>query len=380
MIKKLSLLIFIITFVIELHAQVAAPGLIQFGVQDNPATIYWKNKNSYIGYVYFENTRNYKDLQNFANNTTQNSTTNEFSFGSKTDGLAFELRHRESKIKQKNIITAIFNDTKHYIDAPMEGDAAETTYQGALGSDIVSFGYTSVSKGSMEVKWITNTFIEDAVSYNEDYADFEINVEVTQTSKNLNSTYGFTFKVGDIYLGYAFNIESVEDFIQTTKTSQRFLYNGSCISGYCENKTEISKKENILKKKYYYGIAYQFNKYGGNALHIEANRIVRPEKFVKARNSDYKSSEVTPYHRDLYKFEYRFDNGFYIGLWNETEFSKTSSWESVQSETKGYKQQLITGIQGDTLQLIIAFYNTNEAAILSKTNSSMKALGLSFVF
>ena len=136
-------LFFILFFLIklEIYAQVAAPFFVTLRVQENPSVIYWKNEGIYIGLLNFQSTYsanydqgleeyNYKDI----------SDSNQIVLGATLEGLAFELWHSESSHTSKT-------STRE-----SEGRGTETYIQGAFGSDIVSFGYTNVGRGSNKQK------------------------------------------------------------------------------------------------------------------------------------------------------------------------------------------------------------------------------------
>ena len=385
MLKIITLILLLLTFRIEVQSQVAAPSLVRLGTQSNPATIYWKNKHVFVGFVNFEQNTTTNYLDDSTKNYSQKFKANEISIGAKTDGLAFEIAHRESNITQEQAISLVLNGKTNILRMPLDGTQSETNYQGALGSDVVSFGYTSVAKGSEEMKRKGDWFLEDVVCcYNNQYVDLEWTMEQTSSSVTSNNTYGFSFKIDDIYLGYAINIESEEGKIYTQKTSYRYLSNGSIVPGTTAyNDTTTYKYEDIVKRKYYYGISYYYDNDGGDALHIEANRVVRPEKYVKKRNDDYSSSTAQPYYSEIYQIEYRYANGFFINLQDSTDNMQIASWQSDSEfdEQKYSHQQIVLGFIGDTYQLLVLSQNISAKNNQNKhIKGSTKGIGLSYIF
>ena len=384
MLKIITLILLFFTFRIGVQAQVAAPVLIRLGTQDNPATIYWKNKHFFVGYVNIEQNINIENLKDSTKNYSQKFKMNEISIGAKADGIAFEIAQKESKQSQEQPINFKINGKTNILRMPLDGTQSETNYQGALGSDVVSFGYTSVAKGSEEMKTKGDWLLEDVVCcYNNQYVDLEWSMEQTSTSVTSNNTYGFSFKMDDIYLGYAIKIQSEEGKIYTQKTKYRYLVNGSIVPGTTVlNDTSTYKYEDIVKRKYYYGIAYYYDNDGGDALHIEANRVVRPEKYVKKRNDDYSSSTSEPYYSEKYMIEYRYVNGFFLNLLDYTENMQKASWQSDSefSEQKINQQQIILGYSGESYQLLVAGTKISEKSKNTNSKGIMKGIGISYIF
>ena len=155
-----------------------------------------------------------------------------------------------------------------------------------------------------------------------------------------------------------------------------------CIYYSIQDDTSTYKYEDIVKRNYYYGIAYYYDNDGGDALHIEANRVVRPEKYVKKRNDDYSSSTSYPYYREIYMIEYRYVDGFYFNLQDWTENLQKASWQSDSefSEQKINQQQIVLGYSGDSYQLLVVGSNISIKSKDTNSKGFMKGIGISYIF
>ena len=76
---------------LEIYAQVAAPGLIKVGTQDNPATIFWKKQGIYWASAGVESTSSVEYEKVPLNNYKYKASMLINSIGINTEILAFEI-------------------------------------------------------------------------------------------------------------------------------------------------------------------------------------------------------------------------------------------------------------------------------------------------
>ena len=293
----------------------AAPSLITLRVQDNPSVIYWKNEGIYFGLLNFQSTNSVNFDPGFEEyNYTDISDQNQIVLGATLEGLAFELWHSEG------------GSTSKTSTRESESKSTETYIQGAFGSDVVSFGYTNVGRGSDKQKQTRKGINTNWCCYNgQNFSVYEDYTDEYQEDKE-ESVYGFSLKFGNFYTGAARRLKKEKNKQSIRKGNQIAYYP----DGTTEDKTinETYKNEDIEYHRDSIGIAYYINDPTGNAFHFEISKEIRPEKRVEARNSDYSSSSKSPWFSESILIE-----GSIAGL--VITYEKTMITDQVPSWSSG---------------------------------------------
>ena len=379
----LKILFFLGLFVLvgsKIFAQsfgVASPNIFKLGVHTNPAVIHWKNPGIYFNPIYakFDSW----DKYNQDATTRRTQIYQSFSFGIKTESISTEIEQRKSIQEGEQIWSFNYNDVR----VPTNQESSTTTIQGALGSDIVSFGYTDVGQGS-DKSTSSGKTTTTGCCFNNKSIPVEIEFESIREGKSANNTYGFSFKIDNYYFGYAVQIsEDTDSSTKDTFTTTWYWDNGSVVDGFDHN-TDITEKkgEDKIQKIYSYAFAYYFDNEGSNAFKLEASLSITPENQVEARDSTYNSSHVRPNYTNHFDITYRFVDGFMLGLIKENTYHQKPSWEDNQyPEQQSITDSFFTGWSLNMLDIVFAYQEQKTTGDGRQVSGSvLRAATLAFKF